>query len=81
MDAAGSIGYDRLPVAQAESRPETSRLMTLFRNVRLKPSILTAFAVLTVPVFVTIIAVAKTVGVSQTSAAGGTDSAVAKSDW
>ncbi len=31
--------------------------MTIFRNVRLKPSILTAFAVLTVPVFVTIIAV------------------------
>ena len=31
--------------------------MSIFRNVRLKPSILTAFAVLTVPVFVTIIAV------------------------
>ncbi len=31
--------------------------MSMFRNMRLKPSILTAFAVLTVPVFFTIIAV------------------------
>ena len=31
--------------------------MNIFRNMRLKPSILTSFVVLTVPVFFTIIAV------------------------
>ncbi len=58
MDDASSMRYDQpSPLKVADIGFHDGWSMNIFRNMRLKPSILTSFVVLTVPVFFTIIAV------------------------